>query len=134
MPGCLRSDTTLSTENKRTKRILDTHPRICSVTPPPSPPKDFVRTLDEGLGFKILPNPFRFSTNIEFVLPEKTQMVSLVIYDNKGKMVKQILDQQILPEGVQTHELQLTNSHSGMYFILLTVKGKTYSEKAILLK
>ncbi|MBD3376677.1 T9SS type A sorting domain-containing protein [candidate division KSB1 bacterium] len=83
------------------------------------------------------PNPFNPVTTIPFSLPEKN-MVRLVIYDINGRVVRELVN-STLSAGYHHIEWDGCNDYderisSGVYFVALTMPGKTATRKMILLK
>ena len=78
------------------------------------------------------PNPFNSTIKIDFELgsPEK---VLINIYDVKGRQIVNILDRN-LREGNHRIQWDAKNISSGLYFIKMQVKGKTITEKVLLLE
>jgi hypothetical protein len=83
------------------------------------------------------PNPFNPVTSIAFTLPA-TEVVSLVIYDARGKLVKTLLS-EVRSHGTHSVEWNGVDNHgnavsSGVYFYRLTAGKFTQSKKMVLLK
>jgi hypothetical protein len=83
------------------------------------------------------PNPFNPVTSIRFTL-DRTEMVSLKIYDASGKLVKSLVDRSMIP-GSYVEEWDGRDDHgnavsSGLYFYRLVAGQRSISKKAILLK
>jgi len=78
------------------------------------------------------PNPFNPRTIISFYLPRLTN-VSLKIYDNQGRMVESLLDQQLMKG---THESKWDGSPyaSGIYYYQLKAAHFTQTKKMIYMK
>jgi PKD repeat protein len=87
----------------------------------------------------IYPNPFNPETNIAFQLNEtdRSNPVSLAIFNVKGQLVKKLLDNEITQiENILWNGRDYSNNKvtSGMYFVKLTTASNNLSEKIILLK
>lgn len=67
------------------------------------------------------PNPFRFKTTIEFSIPESSA-TSLRILDNKGKLVKTIV-QEKLAKGTHSYSWNAKNAVKGIYYCRLQACG-----------
>lgn len=78
----------------------------------------------------VKPNPFFHSAVAEFEINEEL-MVSLVLIDSNGKIVKQIFNGQLY-EG--THKVEFNNFglKSGIYFLRLTSRNKVITQKVVL--
>jgi hypothetical protein len=72
------------------------------------------------------PNPFEPS-GIEFELPDEA-CVTLKIYDDGGKEIATLLDNQKLEEGAHRVDLHQLDPQSGVYFYRLSVdrNGKVF--------
>ena len=77
------------------------------------------------------PNPFDKNTMIEYYLPKTVNSAQVAVYDNTGKMVKEI---NIEAMGQGQVDLQLTNMASGTYHYSLIVDGKVQDSKKMILK
>ncbi len=78
------------------------------------------------------PNPFNPQTTLNYTLPQNGE-VQLVIYDVQGREVIRLVD------GWQTagvYEVKFDASHtaSGIYFAMLRVSGKQFTQKLLLVK
>jgi photosystem II stability/assembly factor-like uncharacterized protein len=78
------------------------------------------------------PNPFNPVTTIKFALP-KAGVVSLVVYDITGRVVKNILNNTPLGAGTVTHNFEGSELSSGVYFYSLTVDNNIIDTKKMLL-
>jgi len=83
------------------------------------------------------PNPFNPSTNIQFDL-EKTEKISLQIYNINGKLVKTLLNQQ-LAQGTYHYSWDATNTQaevvpSGVYLLVFQSKTTTLTRRLLFLK
>ncbi len=83
------------------------------------------------------PNPFNSSTQIKFELPNngirRTMFVKLTVYDISGREIK-ILVNNKLSEGVYKVFFDGSGLSSGIYFYSLSVDGKIYPGKMVLIK
>ena len=77
------------------------------------------------------PNPFDKNTMIEYYLPKTVNSAQVAVYDNTGKMVKEI---NIEAMGQGQVDLQLTNMAAGTYHYSLIVDGKVQDSKKMILK
>ncbi len=87
--------------------------------------------LDSSFEFNIAPNPFVESTQLSYTL-ETAANVEIKVYDVMGKLVK-IIDQQQQASGVHAYRLE-SDWQAGVYFVQLTVDGKSTSREIIKLK
>ncbi|MFQ5498711.1 MAG: T9SS type A sorting domain-containing protein [Candidatus Zixiibacteriota bacterium] len=78
------------------------------------------------------PNPFNPSTNIEFSLPEASE-VSLKVFNVLGQEVASLID-EYLAAGTYRHQFDASAYPSGIYFYRLTSKSATITRKMILVK
>lgn len=78
------------------------------------------------------PNPFNPSTNIQFRLPE-TSEVTLTIYNSLGQKLKTLVSSQ-LSAGSHTFLWNASNASSGVYFYQLKTGKKSITHKMILIK
>ena len=84
------------------------------------------------------PNPFNPTTNIRFELP-RDKAVSLTIFDVSGRIVKRLVDNQHLSQGV--HEIQWDGTSdaggqvaSGTYLYQLKFGNFAHTKTMVLLK
>lgn len=82
-------------------------------------------SIDETImtALNIYPNPSNLSTNIEIGLVNDSK-VSLNVYDAQGKLVMDAKSYE-LSAGTQSIELETSGLSNGIYFIELTIDGKT---------
>jgi photosystem II stability/assembly factor-like uncharacterized protein len=78
------------------------------------------------------PNPFNPSTNIKFSIPQNS-FVSLKIYDVSGKVVDELLNQN-MTAGVYEYLWNASALPSGIYFYRLETEGFTETKKMVLVK
>ncbi|OPX25433.1 MAG: hypothetical protein B1H05_03850 [Candidatus Cloacimonas sp. 4484_140] len=78
------------------------------------------------------PNPFKTSTQISFSLPHPDK-VKIQIYNLKGQLVETLLNEN-KPAGSHTLEWNAENASSGIYFMKLLTKEKTFVKKLIIIK
>ncbi len=87
-----------------------------------------VYTLDQNY-----PNPFNGGTIIPFSLPLE-DMVSLTIYDVRGRVVEQIIEGEHHPAGNYRYNWVASGKSSGIYFCHLAIGNQHYAKKMILVK
>ncbi|MDP8204941.1 MAG: T9SS type A sorting domain-containing protein [Candidatus Tenebribacter mawsonii] len=97
---------------------------------------DFVSTTNKLIGN--YPNPFNPITTIEFSVTQTSALVTLEIYNIKGRKVKQLVNDQL---SVGTHSIvwngtdeNNTPTSSGIYFYKLKAGNFQQTRKMILLK
>jgi hypothetical protein len=86
-------------------------------------------TVSLGQNF---PNPFNPETSISFGI-NKNQHVKLQVYDVTGRMVSELVNQE-LTAGNYNYKWNAAKNSSGMYFYRLTTDGFTETKKMILIK
>ncbi|MBK6537363.1 MAG: T9SS type A sorting domain-containing protein [Ignavibacteria bacterium] len=77
------------------------------------------------------PNPFNPVTNLEFVIPDQ-EFVSLIVYDILGNEIS-VLVNEMKRAGSYTTEWNASEYPSGIYFYILSVKGKFVETKSMML-
>jgi len=83
----------------------------------------------EGTGIELyqnIPNPTNGSTRIQFFVPEQISSAVLIIYDNKGAILKRI---DISERGLNFVDLNLTDLSAGYYYYSLLVDGRNAGSK-----
>ena len=94
------------------------------------------------LGTQLLgnyPNPFNPSTTISFSVAEP-QVVTIDIYNIKGQLVQKVFNGKVDRPNVKQNvvwngkDAKGHNAASGIYFTIMKVGNKTFTNKAILLK
>ncbi|MBP9095175.1 MAG: T9SS type A sorting domain-containing protein, partial [Ignavibacteria bacterium] len=96
----------------------------------------------EGLGnivpdqFYLLqnyPNPFNPSTKITFALPQSGN-VTLAVYDNSGKIVQTLVNNENMSSGTYTKDFNAVNLSSGVYYYKLVTNSFSETKKMLLVK
>lgn len=82
--------------------------------------------------YQNFPNPFNPTTSVKFSVP-KSGMVKLMIYDMSGKMVQELVNQQ-LNAGSYSILVNAANLSSGTYFCKIEADGFTDTKKLMLVK
>lgn len=87
----------------------------------------------------VFPNPFNPSTNIRFRVGSGSR-VTIAIYDVQGRLVRQLLDENV-PGSTTQHVITWdgrsgigTPAASGVYFVRMSAKGYNETRKVVLLK
>ena len=90
-------------------------------------PSDFILSQN-------FPNPFNPSTTFRFSLT-RAAIVSLLIYDMRGRLVETIVKDQVFSAGVKdyTRDFSSTALSSGAYFYSLIVNGQLVDTKKLML-
>lgn len=78
------------------------------------------------------PNPFNPATNINFNIP-KLSFVKIYVYDNLGKIVKELISNNYEP-GSYSVNFDASEFSSGVYFYKLETDGFTITKSMILMK
>ncbi|MFY9311124.1 MAG: T9SS type A sorting domain-containing protein [Bacteroidia bacterium] len=81
----------------------------------------------DGISFKVYPNPFSGEAKVSYALKGAAD-VKVEVYNMLGEIVETLFDAQ-QTKGIHTHTLR--TQLPGIYFLNVTVNGKTYSHKMI---
>ena len=81
---------------------------------------------------KIFPNPVQSITTISFRL-EKSETVSLNIYDITGQLVKTVVEKQF-EKGVHNLQLDATAINTGIYFLRMQTGSNIQTRKLVIVK
>ncbi|HNP47874.1 MAG TPA: PKD domain-containing protein [Bacteroidia bacterium] len=87
-----------------------------------------VPTLSASVGFSVFPNPFTRSTKIEYTLNSSAN-VSVEVMNVIGEKVQSFSLNELQSAGKHTYMFDAANS--GVYFVKLTVDGKSTIEKIV---
>jgi len=92
--------------------------------------KDAVQLSEDAFTYHVYPNPFRDEIQLTYTLTEKA-LVTVSLYASGGAklitLVSQVQDgTQVISENVSKYTQQ-----SGVYFLIITVGDKTYTEKLV---
>ncbi len=83
------------------------------------------------------PNPFNPRTKITFSI-RKRGLVSVEIYDVKGRLVKTLVNGELVPRSYETEwfgeNAEGESVASGVYFVRLKAEGKVFARKMVLIK
>jgi glucose/arabinose dehydrogenase len=79
------------------------------------------------------PNPFNPSTKITFALPQSGN-VTLAVYDNSGKIVQTLVNNESMSSGTYTKDFNAVNLSSGVYYYKLVTNSFSETKKMLLVK
>lgn len=79
------------------------------------------------------PNPFNPTTKITFAVPQSGN-ASLVVYDNMGRIVETIVNNENLNTGFYTKEFNASRLSSGVYYYKFTTGNFSETKKMLLVK
>ncbi len=80
----------------------------------------------------VYPNPFNPETNIEFYLSKRTQ-VKIAIYDNNGRELETLLSKEF-DKGNHRIIWDAKKYSSGVYYVTMSIRNKTKTQKALFIK
>ena len=99
--------------------------------------EDESETIPKNLSIHNFPNPFSLNTNIQYALPEETE-INISIYNIKGHLVKRIVKGKQSPriynviwDGKDEKGKSISN---GIYLYRIETKNKTILKKMLLLR
>jgi hypothetical protein len=84
----------------------------------------------ETSSFRVMPNPFRDRTTLEYNLLQDAR-VSLIVLDGRGSLVKMILRETEQAQGLYRVDLDARLLDSGLYIALLGIDGHWESLKMV---
>lgn len=84
------------------------------------------------LALNIYPNPVYKKCNIEYGLPQETN-VNISLFDVTGRLVKEVINEK-QNVGIYNETLDFTDLSQGVYFIKLKTESHSETKKAILMK
>lgn len=79
--------------------------------------------------FTVFPNPSEGKFNVKFT-PESSEMVKISLYDLRGRLIDQNIFTNI-PNNTFQSELNYSEVHSGVYFLIVENGGKTATKKLV---
>ena len=82
---------------------------------------------------KVMPNPFRGTTTIQYQL-SKSMPVLIQLMDVSGKVVQTISNNNIQSVGINEVQLNASNLGAGMYYVFLITPETMMSQKVILMR
>ena len=77
--------------------------------------------------FKVYPNPANNYINIEYQLPETTELILLTIYNIEGKIVNTFT----LKYNIDTKLIPVSNLKQGSYIVSISANGRNFGEQTI---
>jgi len=95
--------------------------------------KDEITTFSEYNLISSFPNPFNSSTTIGFNLT-KSSLITLSVYDLRGKLVKTLIDNQFRSVGSHSMSWKVEALTSGIYIVNLSNNNLSISTKVVLIK
>jgi subtilisin family serine protease len=87
--------------------------------------------LKSEIGLVNYPNPFTSSTTVVYNLPRSTK-VSLIVLDQQGRIVKEVLHEVEQSAGENSIELKRTNLDAGVYYYQLSTSEFVLTEKLMI--
>ncbi|MEM6319526.1 MAG: 3-coathanger stack domain-containing protein, partial [Bacteroidota bacterium] len=84
----------------------------------------------EALTLKVQPNPFTQVAQVYFRLP-KEDVVSIAVFDQSGRLVKEVLKQENYPEGDYYVKLEANQLYGGMHYVILQSSRERLVQKVI---
>ncbi|HZZ74895.1 MAG TPA: T9SS type A sorting domain-containing protein, partial [Puia sp.] len=91
-------------------------------------------TFDDGMALELKqnhPNPFSSYTSISMVIP-KAGRVQLMLYDQMGRPIQQLLDEEKMP-GTYTITVNKNGLSSGIYYYKMNALGQVIVKKMTVL-
>ena len=86
---------------------------------------------DNSLEMSVFPNPFKNQTNIQFQLPNDTE-VTLDLYNLNGQLIENISKKQWYPKGLTNLAFRLKNPISGMHYLVLKTENTVLTKKILI--
>jgi hypothetical protein len=80
----------------------------------------------------VAPNPMRDRCRIRYQLPKRSD-IAVVVYDVSGRVVRVLAEGEV-EQGINSLEFVASDLASGMYFLKLSVDGKSYTRKLTIIK
>jgi len=82
------------------------------------------------------PNPFNNSTSINFAIPNENSIVSLKLFNSKGELVENIIDNRNYQVGYHSISFDMSKYSTGIYYYGMEVKGEKFNSvrKMMLIK
>lgn len=88
---------------------------------------------EEKKSLLIYPNPARNNTSIEFEL-ENTGMVTVQVYDIRGKEVKRVVNKETYASGTHTVKFNVSDLKMGTYIVRVVADKTVYSSSLVISK
>ncbi|MBE9491399.1 MAG: T9SS type A sorting domain-containing protein [Bacteroidetes bacterium] len=89
--------------------------------------------ISEDIDMNAYPNPMKNSTRLLIKISAQDN-VSVKLYNSVGQLVSNIVDQQIIPEGIFTHDLDTSGLEAGIYYCILTTGDHLVTRKLIIIR
>lgn len=86
-----------------------------------------------SIRLNVQPNPFKESTQIQFVLPQE-EVLSIQLFNQTGSFIKEILPQQLRTAGIHSIPFNKNDLFGGMYYFVLQTSKERLIQKVIRLK
>jgi hypothetical protein len=91
--------------------------------------------VDDQSPLHVFPNPFEVGMEISMETNEGAQ-ASVFVYDYTGKLVKRVLQNEVLTSGKLSATWDGTNEsgqsvNKGVYFLSVTIDGKGYTKQVV---
>ncbi len=80
--------------------------------------------LEHPLNLKAFPNPFQRNLNIEFSLPQSSD-INVEIYKPDGTLIKALIQNEFYEKGTQRLETELAELSNGIYFLSVRTAYQT---------
>lgn len=88
---------------------------------------------DNLAGFNIIPNPASDKTSLFFRL-QSASPVSITVFDASGAVVNKLLENQVMPAGLNQVDLRTRGMAPGIYFCNLSAAGNHLTSKLVITK
>lgn len=100
----------------------------------PTLPNGIINVSNEDYNTKIrnYPNPFQYSTQIEFSLFENAD-VSIQIFDAQGRVVETLIENEFKTLGVYNFQWQKNNFPKGNYYLVLHTNNSRSIKKIVVM-
>jgi len=92
-----------------------------------------VQPVAEALDLSVAPNPFQYSTIINYQLPASGP-VSMGVFNMQGRMVKTLVNSAFHDAGLHQIELQSDNLEGGIYFVVIQTTAGVKTQKMMLIR
>ncbi|MCE3279898.1 MAG: hypothetical protein K0S44_2089 [Bacteroidetes bacterium] len=128
------SVTSLDTLNLSVSRYTavkaDGEPQIFNILPLVSPLLTNIENSEISFDVQIYPNPYSLSTQISYSLKERA-FVSIEIFDALGQKKTTLCNENQLPGAHNYHFAPTHNKGGGIYFVKISIDGKSIMRKIV---